>query len=1662
MAHQLGKAAWFVMIGIVVTALSGCGGGGEEGVEMPPPTVSLPENHALSGSFRLPAGQSQGSGNVVITCPAGGQACELTIESDDTATYEGGRPTITPAEANVALPDNHDVGAGGISIDADESEQRGNVVISCPAGGPDCVVVVALDGAAVYQKTGGRPTVMPARASLNLPQDHGLGAGAIPVAPGASEQRGNVVVSCPAGGPACEVRVAQDGAATYLQTGGAPTVTSVRADLDLPDNHGLGAGRFAIAPGASQRSGNIEFSCPASGPACTVSVESDGTAIYEGGRPTVVPTRAALILPANHGLGAGGITIAPGASQRSGNIEFSCPAGGPACEVVVASDGSAESLQTGGIPSIMAATAALILPANHGLGAGGITVAPGASQKSGNIEIACPAGGPVCEVRVASDGSVSYLATGGLPTIMAATANLNLPANHGLGVGGITVAPGASQRSGNVEFSCPAGGLACEVRVASDGSAVYLETGGVPAVMSAQLPLELPDNHGLNAGVILLEAGMSVQRGNLEFLCPAGGPACEVVVAADGSATYLQTGGMPTAMAALERFAVPDNHGLAVGGLTVTPDNSEERGNVVIACPAGGPACEVTVASDGTVTYLETGGVPTVVAAREPFAVPANHGLTAGDLMIAPGSSETRGNVVIACPAGGPACEVIVDANGMAQVLKTGATPTVTPAQATLGLPANHDLSAGGITVAPGTSQKSGNVEFSCPVGGPACEVRVASDGNAIYLETGGTPTVMATQATFDLPANHGLSAGGITIAPGTSQKSGNVEFSCPVGGPACEVRVASDGSAAYLETGGMPSIMSAQATFDLPVNHGLAAGVIPIAAGTSEERGNVVITCPAGGPTCELIVGQDGSATYPETGGMPTVMTAQATFDLPINHGLAAGVIPVAAGTSEERGNVVITCPAGGLTCELIVGQDGTVTYPETGGVPTVMAAQATFDLPANHDVAVGNLTITPGVSEERGNVVITCPAGGPACEVRVASDGNAIYLRTGGMPTVMVAQGTFDLPANHGLAAGVIPIAAGTSEERGNVIITCPAGGPTCEVVVGADGTATYPETGGMPSATAVRLPLMLPDNHAVNAEVIPVAPGTSEERGNVVITCPAGGLACEVVVASDGTAAYLQTGAVPSVMPARAALSLPANHGFAAGDLTVASGTSEQRGNVDVTCPASGSACAIIVAADGSAVYLETGGTPTVMATRVDLADLPTGSLDAGTLTINPGDAHYQRGVTIECQAILACEVEVAADGSAIYLQTGGVPEVLTHELAWALNGPEPDRASNVFKRDTARDAADSAFDYLQTTSDDLGLNGVMHNDDGFTFTLDIITGGGDLYDALDGMNPGDHGRDSALPSLGEGWTGVALARSGAGQRTTTHVNVYSDIEKEISADENNPVEFSGAALNSHPIVETDAREDLYDERIDFFDINQGFEGTFDGVAGYFTCADSSGCVINPEQNRFVFQDQQWTFQPDGSATFTVTDEDYLSLGVWLTVPEKTDLNPDVLIGSFATGSQPFASALAIEEIVGNASYRGKAVGLYEKRSIQDVRIGSFTANANLQARFGTTTSAGTISGTIDTFVEGGQTLGDWYVELERAGLTDTAYTAGAAIISNLYSPLKSAGRWVAKPYGPGVTNADPPSTLAGWFESEAGLRDAGSEYLSLTGAFGAHHQ
>ena len=70
--------------------------------------------------------------------------------------------------------------------------------------------------------------------------------------------------------------------------------------------------------------------------------------------------------------------------------------------------------------------------------------------------------------------------------------------------------------------------------------------GGSRPEVTGPLPLPLPPGHGLTAGEITVPPGQSMEHGNVVVSCPAGGQACVLNAAADGSASYERTGGMPT------------------------------------------------------------------------------------------------------------------------------------------------------------------------------------------------------------------------------------------------------------------------------------------------------------------------------------------------------------------------------------------------------------------------------------------------------------------------------------------------------------------------------------------------------------------------------------------------------------------------------------------------------------------------------------------------------------------------------------------------------------------------------------------------------------------------------------------------------------------------------------------------------------------------------------------------------------------------------------------------------------------------------------------------------------------------------------------------------------------------------------------------------------
>ena len=141
--------------------------------------------------------------------------------------------------------------------------------------------------------------------------------------------------------------------------------------------------------------------------------------------------------------------------------------------------------------------------------------------------------------------------------------------------------------------------------------------------------------------------------------------------------------------------------------------------------------------------------------------------------------------------------------------------------------------------------------------------------------------------------------------------------------------------------------------------------------------------------------------------------------------------------------------------------------------------------ELPVGHGLTVGEITILPGASEEHGNVVVSCPAGGEACVLNVAADGSASYQKTGGMPSLMAAL--WRVPAGAGRMAASLN---GLPEFVRNNVASRLALTATRSVVSStASTTDVAPVTGGTWNTGVTQAPFNTdPDspgnNRAINA--------------------------------------------------------------------------------------------------------------------------------------------------------------------------------------------------------------------------------------------------------------------------------------------------------------------------------------------------------------------------------------------------------------------------------------------------------------------------------------------------------------------------------------------------------------------------------------------------
>ena len=197
----------------------------------PPPmmyTVDLMgSTDLMAGTTTIAAGGSLEVGPTTVTCPAGGDACVLTVSVDAVsgqmvASATGAMPTVTvaeppepPMEYTVDLMGSTDLMVGMTTIPAGTSVTVGQTTVECPAGGDDCALTVSEDavtGMMTASATGAEPTVTvaPVVYAVDLPAKHSLMAGEISVEAGESVEMGGVSFTCPAGGDDCVVTVSEN------------------------------------------------------------------------------------------------------------------------------------------------------------------------------------------------------------------------------------------------------------------------------------------------------------------------------------------------------------------------------------------------------------------------------------------------------------------------------------------------------------------------------------------------------------------------------------------------------------------------------------------------------------------------------------------------------------------------------------------------------------------------------------------------------------------------------------------------------------------------------------------------------------------------------------------------------------------------------------------------------------------------------------------------------------------------------------------------------------------------------------------------------------------------------------------------------------------------------------------------------------------------------------------------------------------------------------------------------------------------------------------------------------------------------------------------------------------------------------------------------------
>lgn len=251
---------------------------------------------------------------------------------------------------------------------------------------------------------------------------------------------------------------------------------------------------------------------------------------------------------------------------------------------------------------------------------------------------------------------------------------------------------------------------------------------------------------------------------------------------------------------------------------------------------------------------------------------------------------------------------------------------------------------------------------------------------------------------------------------------------------------------------------------------------------------------------------------------------------------------------------------------------------------------------------------------------------------------------------------------------------------------------------------------------------------------------------------------------------------------------------------------------------------------------------------------------------------------------------------------------------------------------------------------------------------------------------------------------------------------------------------------------------------------------FPGTYNGASGTYVCdtgGTAGGCGATFNSAGISLTSGTWTFVHPKGAMTSEPDRNYLYFGWWLR--KDKDGMPTHASAFHGMEGTVTAPTVNLDTIDGSATYVGKAAGKFALSNLLDGTgdAGHFTADATLEAKFGSGASAG-ITGMIDNFMANDKSV-PWSVSLHRAGWgaagaitapADNAATAavdeGRATTWSIDGNSASAsGTWSGQTYDEAATGAaddgsNVPTTVIGTFQSEFG------SIGRMVGGFGATKQ